>query len=52
MLMFDPQTSGGMLFGVPPDKVESCLESAKNRQIPLWQVGEVTSSGLIEVGFS
>jgi selenide,water dikinase len=28
-LLFDPQTSGGLIAGVPPERVDSCLEALR-----------------------
>ena len=41
MLLFDPQTSGGLLLGVPEDKVMDLLAAAQNMGQPAWLVGEV-----------
>ncbi len=49
LLLFDPQTSGGLLFAVSPDLALQCEQDAAVRDIPLWKVGEVTSTGTIEV---
>jgi len=49
LLLFDPQTSGGLLFAVAPDRAIECEQDAVERKIPLWMVGEVTSTGTIEV---
>ncbi len=49
MLLFDPQTSGGLLFALPVDKAILCQQEALLSGIPLWQVGKVTQSKLIEV---
>lgn len=49
MLLFDPQTSGGLLYAVSPDLAHQCEQDAMERKIPLWRVGEVTSTGIIEV---
>ena len=49
MLLFDPQTSGGLLFAVSADQADACEKDAQRNGIPLWQVGEVTNSEVIEV---
>jgi len=49
MVLFDPQTSGGLLFAIAEEKTEKCMAEAKKRDIPLWKIGEVTESGRIEV---
>ncbi len=49
LLLFDPQTSGGLLFAIPSHHVSSCMQEADEKNIPLWKIGEVTSSGIIEV---
>jgi selenide, water dikinase len=41
MLLFDPQTSGGLLLSVPPEKLEALLAQAREAQQPAWVVGEV-----------
>lgn len=49
MLMFDPQTSGGLLFALSPENALQCEQEAAKQNIPLWRIGEVTSNGIIEV---
>jgi selenide,water dikinase len=49
LLLFDPQTSGGLLLSVPPDNLEALLARAEAIGQPLWVVGQVVAGGGIEV---
>jgi selenide,water dikinase len=49
MLLFDPQTSGGLMLGVPAGKLEALLKRAAETGQELWQVGEVVAGAGIEV---
>jgi selenide,water dikinase len=49
MLLFDPQTSGGLLLSVPPGKLEALLERAAQVGQLLWPVGRVLEGSGIEV---
>ncbi len=49
MLLFDPQTSGGLLLAVPQARLETFLAKAEERAQPAWVVGEVTDGQGIEV---
>jgi selenide,water dikinase len=50
MLLFDAQTSGGLLLAVPPNRLDSLLEAAAQAGQVFWPVGEVTAREGIEVG--
>lgn len=41
MLLFDPQTSGGLLLGVPREKLDEFIRRAKELDQPVWMIGEV-----------
>lgn len=41
MLLFDPQTSGGLLLGVPQEKMSAFRARASEMGQPLWIIGEV-----------
>ena len=50
-LLADPQTSGGLLAGVPPDAANECVTILRSRGYPAAAViGEVTPSALQIVG--
>jgi len=49
MLLFDPQTSGGLLLGVPEEKIDAFMAQAKAINLSAWVVGEVISGERIEV---
>jgi selenide,water dikinase len=49
MLMFDPQTSGGLLLSVPAGRLDALLEAASAIDQPAWEVGEVLEGQGVEV---
>jgi len=49
MLLFDAQTSGGLLLAVPADRLDSLLRRADQVRQPMWVIGEVVAGGEIQV---
>ncbi len=49
MLLFDAQTSGGLLLAVGPEKLEAFLSRAAQVGQPVWVIGEVIPGEGIEV---
>ena len=49
MLLFDPQTSGGLLLGLPREKLAAFENRAKELNQPIWVIGEVHAGQGIEV---
>ena len=48
MLLFDPQTSGGLLLGVPQEKLAAFQAHAKELKQPIWIIGEAhAGSGIL-----
>ena len=49
MLLFDPQTSGGLLLAVPEAALPALLARAAQLGQPVWPIGEVVLGSGIEV---
>lgn len=49
MLLFDAQTSGGLLLSVPPDRLINLLQAGSAAAQEMWLVGEVIEGVGIEV---
>jgi len=49
MLLFDPQTSGGLLLGVPREKLDSFIARAGDLNQPVWVIGRVETGAGISV---
>ncbi len=49
MLLYDPQTSGGLLLAVPAEKINDFMQRASELEQPVWEIGEVIEGRGIEV---
>lgn len=49
MMLFTPETSGGLLLAVPADKVEAFLTACRTMGQPAWHIGEVEAGSGIFV---
>jgi selenide,water dikinase len=49
MLLFDPQTSGGLLLGVNCDYLDDFRLKAQEFDQPIWVIGEVVDGNLITI---
>jgi selenide,water dikinase len=49
MLLFDAQTSGGLLLAVAEDRIEGFLDRASREGVPTWAIGEVEAGQGIRV---
>jgi len=49
MLLFDPQTSGGLLLGVPQEKLNAFMKRAKELDQSVWIIGKVKEGNRIQV---
>ena len=48
-ILFDPQTSGGLLFAVDPKRAQDFQTAFEAVDLPLWRIGEVVSGSGIAV---
>lgn len=49
MLLFDPQTSGGLLLAVPKERKADLVARAAEINQPVWVIGEVIEGDKIEI---
>ena len=49
MILFDPQTSGGLLLGIHPDNIDAFMQKAEEVGQFARVIGEVTAGNGIEV---
>lgn len=49
LLLFDAQTSGGLLLAVPEDRLDAFEQAAAEADQPIWVVGEVVEGRGLEV---
>ena len=49
MMLFDPQTSGGLLLGVPSGKLDAFTERARKLDQDVWVIGQVKTGRGIRV---
>lgn len=49
MLLFDAQTSGGLLLSLPADRQEAFMDAASSRGIPAWIIGKVEAGEGMDV---
>jgi selenide, water dikinase len=48
-LLFDPQTSGGLLLAIPPRKLAGFLGRASEIEQPAWVIGQVVEGAGIDI---
>ncbi|MBI4587968.1 MAG: selenide, water dikinase SelD [Candidatus Rokubacteria bacterium] len=48
-LLFESETSGGLLFPVAPERADQVIESFGKRGEPCWEIGEVSAEPTIRV---
>jgi selenide,water dikinase len=48
-MLFDPQTSGGLLLGVPPGRIDRLIQRAGEMKQPMWVIGAARHGSGIRV---
>ncbi len=49
VLCFSPETSGGLLLAMPPERAEPARRAAVERGVTLWEIGSVVAGEGLEV---
>ncbi len=49
LLLFDAQTSGGLLMAVPAESIDGMVDRARSDEIPWWRIGTVREGSGIEI---
>ena len=49
LLLFDAQTSGGLLMAVPGERIDEMADRARGDELPFWQIGKVREGSGIEI---
>lgn len=49
MLLFDPQTNGGLLLSVPSNRLNNFIKKAGELDLPAWEIGDVVPGSGIDV---
>lgn len=48
-LLFTPETSGGLLAAIPPDRIDAVVDSFERANEPLWIIGQAVEGAGVEV---
>jgi selenide, water dikinase len=48
-LLFEAETSGGLLFSVAPDRADSVMSAFAEHGEPCWEIGEVLSAPVLRI---
>ena len=48
-LLYDPQTSGGLLIAIGEDQADQLFECFCRQQLPIWRIGRVNDGNGLRV---
>jgi selenide,water dikinase len=48
-LLFESETSGGLLFSVAPDRASAVVPAFEKRNEPCWEIGEVVPASVLKI---